>query len=384
MYSKKPTMLSASSTTQTFQVLLEAATDSRRWYNVLEYLYRELHVDGIALGEYDLTTKRGKIDSYVGYNPDYIRLYEKRCCKEDPWFDSRDRCLAGDLISGDELELTEQLTTTGFYTRWLMPQGFSYRLCGIIDRHGEHIVYLEIMCGPEGKNRMHQDRMFLKSVLPYFKMALKCNGYLWQLALLRNMVDNLPVGVVAVDKGGKVLIANKIALEELDRGRGLLMRSSQLFASAPNINVKLQDTIAAAATDANLPAETLVVRRGGHLAPIWMVITPLKRMLRRVVGQETQVALVFLGPPERLNQPLAMILRTRYGLTPREEKLTLLIVEGHRLMDAAEILGISLNTARTHMKRIYTKTQTSHQSELVRVLLTGPLSLLGLQNVNAA
>lgn len=381
---EKPDMLSASSTTQVFQILLEAATDSRRWHNVLEYLCRELHADGIALGEYHLMTRRGKIGPHIGYNPDYVRLYEERYCKDDPWFSDRDHGLASGTICSDETITTQQLTATSFYCGWLEPQGFSQRLCAVIERQDEHIVYLEVMRGPGRESYTDQDRALVKSVLSYFKMALKCNDYLWQLAILRNMVDNLPVGVVAVDKAGKVLVANRAAVEELDCGKGLLMRGSQLFASAPSINKKLQDSIVAAATNSNFAGDTLAVRRGGHLAPIWIVITPLGRMLRRVVGQESHVALIFLSLPGRLNQPLITMLKTCYGLTPTEEKLTLLIFEGYRLTDAAERLHISPNTARTHMKRIYTKTKTSYQSELVRVLLTGPLGALGFQVMDAA
>jgi DNA-binding CsgD family transcriptional regulator len=229
-----------------------------------------------------------------------------------------------------------------------------------------------------------RDRAFVKSLLPCFKMALRCNDYLWQMAILRDIVDSVPVGVIAVDKAGRVLVANQAAIEELNRGKGLLMRGSYLCACASNINTKLQAAIRATARNSGYPGETLVVRRGGSLAPIWIVVTPLSRALRRFVGQENQVALIFLSLPERLNQPLVTILKTCYGLTPTEQKLTLLIFEGYRLTGAAERLGISLNTARTHMKRIYTKTKTSHQSELVRVLLTGPLGPLGLRQVNAA
>ena len=40
-----------------------------------------------------------------------------------------------------------------------------------------------------------------------------------------------------------------------------------------------------------------------------------------------------------------------------------------RLEDAAAVLGISPNTARTHLKRIFEKTATHRQAELVKVLL---------------
>lgn len=64
-------------------------------------------------------------------------------------------------------------------------------------------------------------------------------------------------------------------------------------------------------------------------------------------------------------------LREMYGLTPAEERLAQLILQGLRLHEAEAALGIRHSTARTHMKRIYAKTGTHRQVELVRLLITG-------------
>lgn len=371
-------MMHTSRTNQVVELLLDAATDSRQWQIVLDYLRRALDVDAITLSEYHFNTQRGKIGPQLGYEPKYIRLYNERYCKNNPWLSVSERYRTSEIIRDDGSISTARLFATDFYSNWLKPQNLLHRLCGVIERRGEHVVYLELMRGPEREAYRNRDRTLLKALLPCFRIALKSNNYLWQLAILRTMVDSLPVGVIAADKSGKVLVANQTAIEELDRGKGLLMRGSQLHASAPNIDTKLQAAVVAAAKNPKHSGETLVVRRGGHLAPIWIVVAPLGRTLREVVGQEHQVALIFLSLPERLNQPLVTMLKTCYGLTLSEEKLALLIFEGLRLTDAAAHLGVSLNTARTHMKRIYTKTKTNHQSELVRVLLTGPLGPLRL------
>ncbi|MGH8503805.1 MAG: PAS domain-containing protein [Gammaproteobacteria bacterium] len=366
-----------SRTNHVVELLLEAATDSRQWQIVLDYLRRALNVDAIALSEYHFSTREGKIGPQLGYEPEYVRLYNERYCKDNPWLLVSERYLTSEIIHDDGGISRTRFVATDFYSNWLKPQNLLHRLCGVIERRAEHVVYLELMRGPRREAYTNRDRAFLKALLPCFRIALKSNNYLWQLAILRNMVDSLPVGVIAVDKTGKVLVANQAAIQELDRGRGLLMRGSQLHASAPNTDTRLRTAIIAAAGNAGHPGDTLIVRRGGHLAPIWIVVAPLGRTLRKVVGQEHQVALIFLSLPERLNRPLVTTLKTCYGLTPSEEKLALLIFEGQRLTDAAAHLGVSLNTARTHMKRIYTKTKTKHQSELVRVLLTGPLGPLG-------
>jgi DNA-binding CsgD family transcriptional regulator len=60
-----------------------------------------------------------------------------------------------------------------------------------------------------------------------------------------------------------------------------------------------------------------------------------------------------------------------YGLTRGEAALTSRLMQGQSLEEAAATLFISPHTARTHLKRIFMKTDTHRQTELVvRMLLT--------------
>ena len=59
-----------------------------------------------------------------------------------------------------------------------------------------------------------------------------------------------------------------------------------------------------------------------------------------------------------------------YGITPAQLRLAKLIVAGHDLVDAAGRLGVSVNTARTHLQRMFDKTGVRTQPALVRALLS--------------
>jgi DNA-binding CsgD family transcriptional regulator len=58
------------------------------------------------------------------------------------------------------------------------------------------------------------------------------------------------------------------------------------------------------------------------------------------------------------------------GLTPAEERMLALIAEGLDTVIAAKRMGIAPTTARTHLQRLFTKTGTARQSELVRFVAT--------------
>jgi DNA-binding CsgD family transcriptional regulator len=84
---------------------------------------------------------------------------------------------------------------------------------------------------------------------------------------------------------------------------------------------------------------------------------------------------VFVTDPERRPQLPADILAKLYGLTPAETRLALLLAGGKRLEEAAEELGISTTTARWTLKNLFRKTETDRQADLVRLLLSSPVSV---------
>lgn len=60
----------------------------------------------------------------------------------------------------------------------------------------------------------------------------------------------------------------------------------------------------------------------------------------------------------------------RYGITPAECRLLVLLTQGLTLADAAETLGISMTTARTHVARLLAKTGTDSQADLMRLAIS--------------
>lgn len=60
-------------------------------------------------------------------------------------------------------------------------------------------------------------------------------------------------------------------------------------------------------------------------------------------------------PPERVD----------YDLTPHEERLLKLLIEGHTKKTAAAEIGVSVNTVSFHLKRVYEKLQVHSKSEAV-------------------
>jgi DNA-binding CsgD family transcriptional regulator len=358
------------------RLVYDAASHSRRWPDALSGLKQCLGASGVALAEFNFANRTGKIYHAVGYDPAYLRQFRQHAASRNVWLNPGEWYSPNSISFGEQIIAPENLVTTDFYHDWLEPQGFLHRLCAVIKRDHDRIVYLEAMRS-ESQGRFRElEGLLLQDLLPHLQEATQRGSHLWRLAVSGDIIDDLPFAVLVVDKGGGVLLTNRLAEETLRDQKGLSLGPNGLCASASVTDQQLKGlierTVATSVGEGHNPGGALMVRRGGNLLPLWVVVIPLNRRLRRVVDQEEEVALVFVSTPEQLGKIQETTLRTFYGLTAAEQRLTLLILEGRRLEEAAQSLHISVNTVRTHMKRIYAKTKTGCQTDLVRVLLTGP------------
>ncbi len=70
------------------------------------------------------------------------------------------------------------------------------------------------------------------------------------------------------------------------------------------------------------------------------------------------------------------VLRRIYNLTPAEARLAVKLLEYPQLKIVAEMLNIKLSTVRTHLKRIYKKTNTNSLPVLIHKIVFSPAGLV--------
>lgn len=114
------------------------------------------------------------------------------------------------------------------------------------------------------------------------------------------------------------------------------------------------------------------LERPSGLRPLSLLTAPLNLESSHHNYHQPSV-LIFISDPEQQTKAAEERLQQLYALTPAEARLTVILIRGLSIV-AAE-LGISQNTARTHLKRIFQKTGTHRQSALVNLLLTSPVTV---------
>lgn len=86
-------------------------------------------------------------------------------------------------------------------------------------------------------------------------------------------------------------------------------------------------------------------------------------------GRGIALAMLFVLDPLPGQPDCGAYLQRVFGLTPAERAVAIELLDGCGLKAAAERLGISIATARTHLSHIFAKTGTHRQAQLVRLLL---------------
>lgn len=84
---------------------------------------------------------------------------------------------------------------------------------------------------------------------------------------------------------------------------------------------------------------------------------------------------MFVSDPDLRIAPEAEALTEILGLTPAQARIASLLAIGLTLEEAADRTGVTVHTARVHLKQAFERTSTSRQSDLVRSVLSSVASL---------
>jgi DNA-binding NarL/FixJ family response regulator len=183
----------------------------------------------------------------------------------------------------------------------------------------------------------------------------------------------LPLGVVVVDKAGHVDFMNPRAAEIVTGDDGLFVSSEgTLRARKATESNAIHDLVARVLETGDAgDSGAIAIERPSMLRPLSVLVSPL--------AEETGPAraVLFLTDPEAQPSISASIIGELFGLTDSESRLARALAEGRRLDEAAETIGVTVSSARTYLKQVFSKTETSRQAELVQLILTSPAILEG-------
>jgi DNA-binding CsgD family transcriptional regulator len=214
-------------------------------------------------------------------------------------------------------------------------------------------------------------RRRLELIMPHVRRAMLIGTTMQrsrvEAASFSDALDGFAAGVFLVDAAGRVVHTNAAALELLQAGV-LTAHNNRLALSDRRSSTELTRLIAAAG-EGRAPEVESVAFNSNDDEPYVAHLQPLAVGKRRLGGVAYQAVAAIFVRPATLPLPAApeIIART-FGLTPSELRVMLSIVEVGSVPEAAEALGIGESTVKTHLHRLFGKTDTTRQSDLVKLV----------------
>jgi DNA-binding CsgD family transcriptional regulator len=177
--------------------------------------------------------------------------------------------------------------------------------------------------------------------------------------------------VLGLDRNGCIVRANPAALEAVKHHPIFTVSSGRLRAHRRDWDKALQRAISEAATHHGFFETHHIANKMG--APIHYPVilghTDAGGVAATQFSVRDGVTYVALDNDESLDWRLSFA-RAVFGLSENQVNVARHIALGAGPKSLAETLGISVNTVRTHLSRMYEKTGVSTQAALVRLLLS--------------
>jgi DNA-binding CsgD family transcriptional regulator len=211
-------------------------------------------------------------------------------------------------------------------------------------------------------------------MLPHITRAKALERRMQLLAVSIEALNSLDVGVVLVNAPAAIVFANTAAERIFARGDGVSATAGALRATDSESDVRLQDGLRAAVAAVRSVDDpgVLHIARGRSQSPYQTTVYPLVNQPTTTLGIPTPHVMVVIVDPESPRALPTRSLESLYGLTRREAQLASTLARGVTLRQAAQKMGTTYETARSHLRRIFTKTSTSRQSTLVTLCLRLP------------
>ena len=191
-------------------------------------------------------------------------------------------------------------------------------------------------------------------------------------------LDHLSVGFVACLPTGQVLHLNRSAREMVERrwpigvANGLIQgedrqRTASLLRGLERI---ARDAPFAEGEDISLDICLAKKEMANEIA-----VATLKPLVVDAAECPDLMIGLFITRLGRASFASMMGIADCFDLTPAETRTLELFASGGSVAEVAHALGLSENTVKTHLQKLFTKTRSSRQSHLVRIVgeLTPPL-----------
>jgi DNA-binding CsgD family transcriptional regulator/PAS domain-containing protein len=361
--------------------IYDTALDQALWADVLPAIGEFVggHAGGIV--SKDSISKAGTPHFAFGVDPHYVQMYAETHSRLDPlatlpYYDLEQVVSIAELVPDDEFRQGR------FFHEWMRPQGWMDTATAALEKSTSSCSFLTILRREDSGVVDDNMRRRMAFVVPHVRRAVAIGAATerktTEAAALADTLDGVNAGMFLVDANGRIVHANASGQTLLDERSVLRAGNGRLAAVEAAADQELSQTLAlAAGGDAAIGTKGVAVplkaRDGDRYVAHVLPLTSGER--RRAGAGYAAVAALFVHKAELDIPSSPETIARLYKLTPTELRVLLAVVEIGGVPEVAEALGIGEATAKTHLHRLFAKTETTRQAELVKLVaaFTNPL-----------
>ena len=355
--------------------IYDAALDPARWPRVLERAVGFVGGQGAGLFSRNALRRTGNIHYEVGTDPCFGQTYFDTYIKFDPLSAAYLALGVGEVSVYSDLMPPPELIETRFYQEWVEPQEWADNIFVTLEKSGTSLACLSVFRHESDGVADQAARHRMRLIVPHMRRAVLIGSAIErktaEAAAFADTLDGVSAGMYLVDADGRIVHANASGQAMLKDRCALRAVGGRLAAIEAGADRELSQTLTtAAAGDAAVGVKGIAVplpaRDGERYVAHVLPLTSGER--RRSGASYDAVAALFVhkaglessSPPEAIAR--------HYKLTPTELRVLLAIVQVGGVPEVADALGIGEATVKTHLHRLFAKTDTRRQADLVKLV----------------
>lgn len=305
---------------------------------------------------------------------DYEEMFLGHWFQRNVWRQNRPVSVTGEVIQTREMVPAEVLMQSEIFNDFLAERDLHEGLRLAIHAGEGSIQALSLLrpfsIGPYTPGEIEMAR----TLMPHLLRAAAVARRLGETDAMRQSslaaFDNIDKPVFLLDGAGRVVHQNQMADSLLSRGDTVFLSNRTLSAATPAATQSLAAALSSAASgpSASRAAGSVSLPRPGQRPPVVMTTVPLSLRADWAMARPP-MAMAFISDPQGPGPLTTARLMKMFQLTLAEAELALDLLAGHGIAAIAESRRRSVNTVRTHLRNLMSKTQTHRQVDLVRLLL---------------
>lgn len=268
----------------------------------------------------------------------------------------------GKMLCFPEIIGEKRFASSAIYNDLIKPLGVQNYMSAVTVRNGSLFAGFEFFAPRGYRSPSEAEVRRFESTARHLGRALKLSGCLGNPIsgkTLEATLDRLKTGVFLVDREGHIAWHNRRGAALLARRDGLLLKCGRLAAERASDDRTLRSALARAA-DATLRITSPSGERS--------IVLQVHRLWHSLASPRASLA-VFVSDPDGAFLSTSGLM-SAFGLTSAEAHVALAVSRSHRIAEAAQTLGLSPNTIKAALKRVFAKTETRSQAELVRRIMS--------------